>query len=198
MKHGLDVNDDGEPIYWYDARKGQPKKRRTGPDGRVIVEKFPQGPFRRMVNVGGDIISLMVTAAAAGSPTSAYAVRRVRSKLAKGFLPADECPLATHRMPKDLKRPGEEPCAEYFDQAGLPTRLPDRPPCPHVQRIIDVRQAAKAAEAKQFETAFMGEAQRQGAAQGEAMRSLTETQKELVGVLKDIRAGGKTKADRAP
>lgn len=192
-QHGLDQSADGDPIYWYDSRRGQPKRRFLNADGIPAVEKLPQGPARRMVKPSGDIVFVTMSTAAA-APMGANAVAREKKKKKLGFIPADECPLVNHQMPKGLRKPEDEPCPEYFSQDGQPRALPDRGPCKHLQRVIEARRKEHAVQQEQFARGFMGDATRQNAEQAQAMRTIAETQKEIAAHLRGAPSKGKRDA----
>lgn len=126
-----------DPIYWVDGRT---PKREINVDGVIRTERVPAKPFRKFVNLAGNVIFLDLTEAAGQRSRTDYSVKRVEKKLAAGFVPFDECPLATGRLPASLVKDGDEKCAEYVDENGFPIQIPNRvKPCPHLQRLIDVR-----------------------------------------------------------
>jgi hypothetical protein len=144
---------DGQPIYWFDGKT--PKRKRKGKNGVPITEKVPAPPWRYMIKPSGSIIPLSLTGAAADrNPNGAAAVNRRTKKLAAGFLWADECPIATGYMPRELKRKDDKPCAGYLNEDGRPIQGPADQVCVHAQRIIEARAAAHGAEAADWNERF--------------------------------------------
>lgn len=131
---------DGQPIYWFDGKT--PKRNRKGKHGIPVTEKVPAQPWRYAVKPSGHIIALSLTGAAADrNVNGAAAVNRRIRKDSAGFLWADECPIATGRMPMDLRRPGDKACTGYVNEEGRPVQGPKDQVCEHVRRLIEARTA---------------------------------------------------------
>jgi hypothetical protein len=144
----------GQPIYWFDGKT--PKRTRIGPDGIPVEEKLTAKPWRPFVKPSGAIIQLDLTCAAADRNIhGANATKRLREKIKKGFLPADECPIVTGRMPSGLRQPDDgDGCPEYISPDGAPLTLSNKPPCKHVLRVAAVREKAHKTKSAEWDKLY--------------------------------------------
>lgn len=134
------------PIKWLNPRKQTPKRKVTGPNGEVVTEKLcPIKPNRKMVDPAGNVVTLALANGylPKGSNVN-YAPLKTQEKLADGFLPYDECPVASGAVPP-VK--GEKPCPS--EEARKRTTH-----CPHLLRVIEARREAKRKKDEKYAERF--------------------------------------------
>lgn len=151
---------EGQPIYWFDGKT--PKRKRKGKNGVPINEKLPAPPWRYCVKPSGHVIPLTLTSAAADRNVHGPAANNRRTKKIEqeGFIWADECPIATGRMPADLKKPDDQPCQGYTNEDGRAIQGPRDQVCRHVARLIQARTAEHAEHARDWNERFKTEGNR--------------------------------------
>lgn len=107
-----------------------PTRKIVGADGVMVTEKVCPIPFnRKFVALDGDVVTIPLANGftVRGFKGNDYGVQVMEEKLKSGFLPYDECPLATKRVPRG---PGETPCESDFTNEKC---------CPHLERVIKAR-----------------------------------------------------------
>lgn len=146
LKTGLDTTG-GTPIWWCGGSKRRVYSRTVNEGGIRATEQLPNGPYRAFVTPAGHVINMSLTSGASNlQVNAAEAQGRVQRKLRAGFLPYEECPMATQRMPSDLierkgGRVSDSPCKEWIDESGFSKPRSRHDCCPHLQRVIDYRRA---------------------------------------------------------
>jgi hypothetical protein len=113
-----------------------PIRRTMGPNGVMVTEKVNPIPFnQKMVSPDGDVVSVSLANGFTirGFKGNDYGVQKLEEKLAAGFLPYSECPLATGRVPVAK---GAKPCR---DEEGRPAKFSDAKCCPHMDAIMQER-----------------------------------------------------------
>ena len=86
----------------WDVQKAAPVKKSMNDDGVIIEQKIPQNPNHRIVlSPSGNTIFLVLSSGPAIRKTNQYGVQLMREKLASGFLPWDECPVAKGHVRSD-------------------------------------------------------------------------------------------------
>lgn len=145
---------EGQPIYWFDGKT--PKRKRKGKNGVPVTEKLPAPPWRYAVKPSGHMIPLSLTSAAADRNVhGAAAVNRRTKKIEQeGFIWADECPVATGRLPAELRQKDDRICQGYVNDEGRPIQGPRDQVCKHVARIIQARTAAHTEESRDWNERF--------------------------------------------
>lgn len=142
-----------------------PTKNTPYADGVVREEKLNPIPFaRKMVDLDGNVVtvSLATGFTIRGFKGNDYGVQVLEEKLAKGFIPYDECPIAKGHLPvasgsKDKPCPGDDGKGGHWNARGAgPGNWSRDKCCEHVERVIRARRAAKQAKeaelAKQYAT----------------------------------------------
>lgn len=144
---------DGQPIYWFDGRT--PKKTHVGPDGVPVEQKLTAKPWRPFISPAGNVYQLDLSPAAASrNVNGAHGIQRIQRKLNAGHIPADECPMATGRLPIGLRKEGDAPCDGYVTPEGMPMQKGGQAPCTHAKRIIDARVAAHRKKSADWDRVF--------------------------------------------
>lgn len=136
-----------------------PTRKHMGPDGVPLVEKLNPIPFsRKVVSPDGDVVMLSLANGFTirGFKGNDYGVQKWEEKLAAGFLPYDECPVATGRIP------GDSPCKGKFSNDEC---------CPHMEKVMEARRAVHRKEQQ--------ERDRKSATNQDRMLSLLEKQAHL-------------------
>lgn len=156
---------------------GPPTRRTMGPDGVMVTEKLCPIPFnKKMVALDGSVVTVPLANGFTirGFKGNDYGVQKLEEKLAVGFLPFDECPLATGRVPVT---DGDKPCR---GADGRPAKFTDAECCPHMKNVIKARREHYKAEkhplykAQESSTDRLIQAMEEQVAQ--AKKSVTEVQ----------------------
>lgn len=108
-----------------------PTRKITRPDGTIVTEKInPIHCKRKYVDPAGFVNEhSLSTGDTLRNRNAEYGVFIHNLLISKGFLPYDECPLATGRVPIAK---GDKPCTGKFS---------DQQCCPHMEAIIAARKA---------------------------------------------------------
>ena len=117
-----------------------PTRKIKQPDGTVLIEKLnPMRLKRKAVDVAGFISEIsLANGWQQTNPRAEYATSTWDSKVRKGWLPYNECPIANGLLPAAK---GDKACNEKFS---------DEKCCPHMDRVIIARQAAHAKKQEEF------------------------------------------------
>ena len=130
-----------------------PTKKTMNADGVSVTEKVCPIPFsRRFIAPDGDnvVVPLANGYTIRGFKGNDYGVQKLEDKLKAGFLPWDECPVATGRVPRSVG----DPC---LDDRGMPRKFSDSgEPCPHLLKVAmamrEEHRKGQAEYAKRFQT----------------------------------------------
>jgi hypothetical protein len=110
-----------------------PTKRHDFADGSHRIEKLCPIPLnRKMLDPDGNVVTVALANGYAIKRMDAYGHRILAEKLKAGFLPYDECPVATGRVKHDPKK--DAPCEGKFSKDKA---------CKHIEQILKVRRTAK-------------------------------------------------------
>ena len=110
-----------------------PVKRINYADGTFREEKLNPIPNnKKMVDPDGNVISVSLATGFTIRKANEYGTQILREKLEKGFIPYDECPVATGRVKFDAKK--DSACEGKFSRDHA---------CRHVEQIIKTRRAIK-------------------------------------------------------
>ncbi len=126
-----------------------PTRTHMDADGIRVTEKLnPMRVNRKMVHPDGDVVVISLATGWAIDrlgPKNPYGLQIQEEKLAtkRGFLPFDECPVATGRVPA---REGDEPCKGKFSDAKC---------CPHLDRIMQKRREAHRKQQESYRRSSM-------------------------------------------
>lgn len=107
-----------------------PARKIMGADGVMITEKLCPIPFnKKFVAPDGDIVVVPLANGFTirGFKGNDYGVQIMEEKLKAGFLPYNECPLMTKRVPR---KHGETPCEGEFSNEKC---------CPHLDAVMKAR-----------------------------------------------------------
>ena len=122
-------------------------------DGIKVTEKLnPMRVNRKMVHPDGDVVTVsLATGWTIQKTAPGYGMNAFRNnpygsqilveKIADGFLPFDECPVAQGYIPK---RDGDKPCEGKFS---------DEKCCPHIDRVMQKRREAHRKEQEGYRVA---------------------------------------------
>ena len=114
-----------------------PTRKVTRADGVQVTEKVNPMRFKKKcVSPDGDVIELSLATGftIVGFKGNDYGVQVWEEKQKAGFLPYDECPVATGRVPRGK----EDPC---LGSDGLPRKFSDEACCQHLAKVIEARRA---------------------------------------------------------
>jgi len=117
-----------------------PTRKRMGPDGTVTVEKLnPMRDKRKVVDPAGFVHEVSLATAYGVHPAeNQYKAQEWARLIGEGYLPYNECPVATGRIPAAK---GDKACEGKFD---------DEHCCPHLQRVIDARKKQHTEHEQEF------------------------------------------------
>ena len=118
-----------------------PARKFMGPDGLMVTEKLCPIPFaKKFIAPDGSAVTIPLANGFTirGFKGNDYGVQIMEEKVEAGFLPYDECPLATKRVPRAQ---GETPCEGEFS---------DEKCCPHLEKIAANRQQAHRAQQQEY------------------------------------------------
>lgn len=141
-----------------------PARKYTNADGIVVTEKLCPIPFsKKFIAPDGSAVTIPMATGFTirGWKGNDYGVQLMEEKLEQGFLPYDECPLATKRVER---RQGDTPCDGAFSNEKC---------CPHLERIALARQE----EHRKMQTEYG----RNFSTQHDRMLRLLEAQTEKLG-----------------
>jgi len=115
-----------------------------GPDGVPVKEKLSPIPYnRKVVDPAGNVVTLnLATGYTIRAKNNPYGIQIMAEKLKAGFLPYDECPVATGRIKPG---PKQAACTETFSKEKC---------CPHLADVIKARQAAHKKKQDEFMQSF--------------------------------------------
>ncbi len=155
---------------------GPPTRRTMGADGVMVTEKICPIPFgKKMLALDGSVVFLPLANGYTirGFKGNDYGVQKLEEKLSVGFLPYDECPLATGRVPVAA---GDTPCR---DAEGRPKKFSDAECCPHIKAIAKTRREHYHAEKLPMYRAQESSADRLIATMEAQMKLAKETKSEV-------------------
>lgn len=124
-----------------------PTKKHVLPDGTIRTEKLCPIPLnRKMVDPDGNVVCVVLANGYSIRQMDAYGTMILANKLAAGFIPYAECPIASGRIRDNRAKP----CAGS-DGRG---KFSEQECCEHINAIVTKRRAVKKKKCDAFAARF--------------------------------------------
>jgi len=145
----------GKPQPIWNVLNACPVEKYMNDDGVMVEDRVPQNKNRKlMLNLVGSTTWLVLSTHPTILRQNPYGVQILAEKMAKGFLPMDECPTMRGYIKSYQAKPSKE--CQGIDGRG---KLDPKKPCPCLLRVQKKRKAAALKESERFKKSMMSDEQ---------------------------------------